>query len=97
MFNEIEGGGSGGRSPPAEQGGLGGRRPPNDQCDKFQVRVYVPVKLLNVWITKIFLRLGYNLGSGCQVTISRLRPSYYPLARPSDCHERREISFGRRQ
>ena len=54
MFNEIEGGGSGGRSPPAQQGGLGGRRPPNDQCDKFWVRVYVPVRLLKVWVTKIF-------------------------------------------
>ena len=34
-------------------GGVGGR-PPNVQCDKDWVRAYVPVKLLNVWVTKIF-------------------------------------------
>ena len=43
---------------PGKQVGLGGRRPPNDQCDKGWVRVYVPVTLLNVWVTKIFLCLG---------------------------------------
>ena len=33
MFNEIEGGGSGGEDPPVEQGGLGSRRPPNDHYE----------------------------------------------------------------
>ena len=37
MFDELEGGGSGGRSPPGKQGGLGGRRPPNGRRVKFIV------------------------------------------------------------
>ena len=45
-----------------------------------QVRVYVPVKLLNAWVTKIFSCPGYGLSSGCPVTFSRLGPGYYPLA-----------------
>ena len=84
-------GGFGGAKPTSPQGGLGGRRPPNVRCGKFSVRVYVPIKLLNILVTilssgyrgaEIFLHLGYDLRSVCRVTFFWLRLGYYPLAIP---------------